>query len=81
MEMTVRENRRRVAAESVVLEEDGWVGERGKIVLLLSTMQELNEGYYAKRGWKATVLRRFPPGTMGSRDGFGVIEMMKIIDS
>jgi predicted GNAT family acetyltransferase len=81
MESTVGEIRRRVAAESVVAEEDGWAGERGKIVLLLSTMQELNEGYYAKRKWTATGVRRFPPGTMGSRDGFGVIEMMKVVDA
>ena len=53
----------------------------GKVMLMLSSMQELNETYYdAKRGWTTTGVRRFQPGTMGSRDGFGVFEMMKIVD-
>ena len=52
---------------------------KGEVLLMLSSMQELNESYYAKRGWETTGVRRFPPGTMGSRDGFGVVEMMKII--
>lgn len=47
---------------------------------MLSSMQELNETYYAKRGWTTTGVRRFQPGTMGSRDGFGVVEIMKIVD-
>lgn len=51
----------------------------GELLLMLSSMQELNESYYAKRGWQTTGVRRFPPGTMGSRDGFGVVEMMKIV--
>ena len=51
----------------------------GEILLMLSTLQELNEPYYAKRGWQTTSVRRFPVGTMGSRDGFGIVEMMKLI--
>jgi len=70
MEMVVVEIRRRVA--------EG--GKEGKIVLMLSAMQELNEGYYLKRGWSTTGKRRFERGTMGSRDGFSVVEMVKIID-
>ena len=53
--------------------------EKGEVLLMLSSMQELNEAYYAKRGWETTGVRRFPPGTMGSRDGFGVVEMMKVV--
>ena len=52
---------------------------KGEVLLMLSSMQELNEAYYAKRGWQTTGVRRFPPGTMGSRDGFGVVEMMKVV--
>ena len=52
---------------------------KGEVLLMLSSMQELNESYYAKRGWQTTSVRRFPPGTMGSRDGFGVMEMMKVV--
>ncbi len=52
---------------------------KGEVLLMLSSMQELNESYYAKRGWETTGVRRFPPGTMGSRDGFGVVEMMKVV--
>ena len=52
---------------------------KGEVLLMLSSMQELNEEYYKKRGWETTGVRRFPPGTMGSRDGFGVVEMMKVV--
>ena len=52
---------------------------KGEVLLMLSSMQELNETYYAKRGWEKSGVRRFPPGTMGSRDGFGVVEMMKVV--
>lgn len=50
-----------------------------KLTLLLSTMKDLNENYYLKRGWTTTDTRSFPPGTMGSRDGFSVVEMCKTI--
>ena len=60
--------------------EQGKDKEDGKIMLLLSTMQELNEHYYAKRGWVTTGVQRFGPGTMGSRDGFGVVEMGRVIE-
>lgn len=79
MDITVEEIRTRVARSGGGLSEEEGVG--AQILLLLSTMQELNETYYAKRGWTTTGLRRFPPGTSGSRDGFGVVEMMKIVDA
>ncbi len=53
--------------------------QKDKITLLLSTMKDLNENYYLKRGWTTTDTRSFPPGTMGSRDGFSVVEMCKTI--
>ena len=73
MGMTVEEIKRRCVT-------DPKGKESGKVMLMLSSMQELNETYYAKRGWTTTGVRRFQPGTMGSRDGFGVVEMMKIVD-
>lgn len=78
MDITLAEIRRRVSQGR----DEGEEGKgEGKILLLLSTMQELNETYYAKRGWTTTGLRRFLPGTMGSRDGFGVVEMMRVVDA
>lgn len=53
---------------------------KGKVMLMLSTMLELNESYYLKRGFATTAVRRFEPGTMGSRGGFGVVEMMRWVD-
>lgn len=78
MESTVQEVRTRAAAASAAA--DDWEGEHSpKIVLMLSTMQELNERYYTKRGWTTTAVRRFEPGTANSRDGFGVAEMVKVL--
>ena len=44
---------------------------------MLSTMREMNE---AKRGFIMTAVRRFGTGTLGSRDGFGAVEMMQWVD-
>ena len=71
-EMVNEEIRRRATKE---WKEEGKV----EIVLMLSTMQELNEAYYLKRGWTTTNVREFKPGTMGSRDGFHIAEMWKVL--
>lgn len=55
-------------------------GKGGKVIILLSTIQELNERYYRNRGWRTTAVQRFEPGTLGSRDGFSVVEMMRLVD-
>lgn len=57
------------------------VSEGGKRAtrVLVSTMKELTEGYYQKKGWETTEERRFPPGTAGSRTGFTVVEMVKVV--
>ena len=57
--------------------EDVNIYQRKEVLLLLSTLKDLNETYYAKRGWTATATREFPKGTLGSRDGFRVVEMFK----
>ena len=93
MGLTVEEIKRRVvegtgeAQESKMGQKNVYGEDRngtkekakGEVLLMLSSMQELNESYYAKRGWQTTGVRRFPPGTLGSRDGFGVVEMMKVV--
>ena len=82
MSMTIEEIKWRVVSAASHTDTEGTESgaSKGRIMLLLSSMQELNESYYAKRGWTTTSVRRFPPGTMESRDGFGVVEMMKIVD-
>ncbi len=47
---------------------------------MLSTMQDVNETYYLKRGFKTMDVKTFPPGTQGSRDGFSVAEMVKVLE-
>lgn len=59
-------------------EKEGRRG-KGEVLLMLSSLQELNENYYKKRGWETSGVRRFEKGTMGSRDGFGVVEMMRVV--
>ena len=46
-----------------------------KIVLLLTTMKEMNETYYVTKGFVTTSERRFEKGAVGSREGFSVVEM------
>ena len=60
--------------------DSGEKGAKGKVMLMLSTMLEFNESYYLKRGFVTTGVRRFEPGTMGSLDGFSVVEMMRWVD-
>ena len=69
------DNQKNEEADAVTTKKEA----KDELLLMLSSMQELNESYYAKRGWQTTGVRRFPPGTMGSRDGFGVVEMMKVV--
>ena len=54
--------------------------ENKEVILLLSTMQQLNEQYYTMRGWTATQTKHFPPGTRGSQDGFSIVEMCKRVE-
>ena len=61
------------------LDDEGKVA-KGKVMLMLSTMLEINEAYYLKRGFISTDVRKFGPGTMGSRCGFSAVEMMRFVD-
>ena len=91
-DLAVAEIRRRVEANwrttKAAKADEGALGQdiegkastMPKVVLMLSTLQELNETYYLRRGWKTTSVRRFEPGTNDSKDGFGVVEMIKPLD-
>ena len=83
MDITVEEIKRRVRNAASFQDRkvgDASVGEKRQVMLLLSTMQEVNEAYYRKRGWVCTGVRRFGSGVLGSRDGFGVVEMGRCVD-
>ena len=54
-------------------------GEGGKVKILLSTLKELKEEYYKRKGWKTTHERRFPAGVGGSEAGFGVVDMVRVV--
>jgi len=71
LELTLDEIKRRVAERGESVE--------GPTRVLVSTMKELTEGYYQKKGWETTEERRFAPGTAGSGTGFAVVEMVRII--
>ncbi|KAL8753121.1 MAG: hypothetical protein Q9184_005515 [Pyrenodesmia sp. 2 TL-2023] len=46
--------------------------------LVITTMKELNEAYYQKRGFVTTDERRIEKGVGGSELGFSIVEMEKI---
>lgn len=74
MEMCIDELRR---MSLIKYRDRGGQGEV-KMGLYLSTMKELNEEYYLKRGWVTTAENKIEKGVMGSRDGFSVAEMVRI---
>ena len=83
MNLTVDEikKRCRVGLHDTTAAQNGSLqGTKKEVMLLLSTLQEVNEDYYAKRGWTTTATKKFPPGTKGSRDGFGIVEMYKTVE-
>nr|OQO21572.1 hypothetical protein B0A51_11920 [Rachicladosporium sp. CCFEE 5018] len=47
------------------------------LVMLLTTLKEINETFYAKRGWKWDEEKKFGKGWMGSEAGFSVAHMSK----
>ena len=63
--------------EEEVVGKEEWKGQKVKI--LLSTMKELNEGYYQRKGWKTTAERRFEAGVGGSEEGFGIVDMVRVV--
>ncbi|KAL8655296.1 MAG: hypothetical protein Q9210_000964 [Variospora velana] len=53
--------------------------EPKRIHLVITTMKELREAYYQKRGYVTTGEKRFGKGVGGSEVGFSVVEMEKIV--
>ena len=54
------------------------VGSR-KVNILISTVQETSEGFYAKKGWRTTDIKTFEPGVSGSVKGFHIANMIKTV--
>lgn len=52
----------------------------GKIDLLISTLQEMSEGFYAKKGWRTTNTKTFKPGVSGSVEGFHIVDMVRRLE-
>ncbi|KAI4186067.1 MAG: hypothetical protein L6R41_003724 [Letrouitia leprolyta] len=50
-----------------------------RIHLVITTMKEMNETYYQKRGFVTTRETRFEKGTAGSEVGFSIVEMERIV--
>ena len=50
-----------------------------KLRLLLSTIAEMNQAFYERRGWKWTAENKVPIGELGSETGFRVVFMDKLI--
>ena len=53
---------------------------KGKIMLMTSTMLELNEPFFRQMGAVTVGVRRYEPGTLGSRDGFSIVDMELLVD-
>lgn len=51
-------------------------GKKG-LVLLLTTLKEINGEFYARRGYAVDYETRFPPGWLQSEKGFGVVHMSR----
>lgn len=52
-------------------------GEKKGLVLLLTTLKEINGEFYAKRGYVVDYEKKFPPGWLQSVDGFSVAHMSR----
>ena len=83
LDSTIEEIRRRIGEgeRGNGKEEEEEVGKEweGKVKVLLSTMKELNEGYYQRKGWRTTGEKRFEAGVGGSEEGFGIVDMVKVV--
>ena len=80
LEAEVRRKAREVAAAGGLhpgAEEKRMADEELKIQLRLSTLREINEAFWMRRGFRTTVEKKMPPGCWGSPNGFTVLEMAK----
>lgn len=81
--LVVAEIRKRVdtawSAERLATQDEESSAERPKIVLLLTTIRDINEKFYLKRGWTTTAVKEFPAGSPLTVDGLVIVEMMKAL--
>ena len=77
LNLTIEEIQRRVTqAQPLNVSQNG----SPTVELLLSTIKETNEEYYAKRGWTTTDEKRIEPGTVGrSGIAFSIVEMVRLV--
>ncbi|KAG7009537.1 hypothetical protein G7Y79_00002g006520 [Physcia stellaris] len=76
--LSIEEIKRRVRDAQKEDEEES--PGKGKVRILLSTLKELNESFFLRKGWRTTSERRFEAGVGGSEAGFGVVEMGRVVD-
>jgi GNAT superfamily N-acetyltransferase len=55
-------------------------GQQQGLVMLLTTLKEINEVFYAKRGYVVDSEAQYDKGYMGSEMGFGVVHMSKRLE-
>ena len=75
--LVTEEVRRRAEVVARERRENGADMEGEEVHLIFSTLKENNYEFYIKRGFVMTEEKKVEPGTLGSRDGFTVVEMMK----
>ncbi|KAK5132893.1 hypothetical protein LTR08_008413 [Meristemomyces frigidus] len=61
--------------------EDGAVGApRRPVFMVLTTLKEINEGFYARRGYGVDYETAHPAGFFASESAFGITHMSKVLD-
>lgn len=56
-------------------------GEQLRLVMILTTITEVNADFYARKGYAEDYESKFPPGWMGSENGFGVVHMSRWLET
>ncbi len=51
-----------------------------KLRLMIRTAKENNEAYWTRKGYRVVGETKFPPGNYGSKTGFTVLDMQRVID-
>ena len=65
------------SSDGAASEGSGEAGER--VCMLLTTIKEINGGFYARRGYVEDYVEEFGPGTLGSEGGFTVVHMSRVM--
>ena len=51
-----------------------------RVNILISTVQELNEDFYAKRGWQTTNVKTFLASVSGSVERFHIVDVITPVE-